>query len=145
MKHIGAIAVVALTVLSGCDGGDVETIGPRGGTVVSEDGRFSLDIPAGALEEQVEISVEVVECEAADSVGPCYDVMPHGVGFLYPATVTFELGGMELGPVDPHSLGFIAEREEGWNVLADQEVDMDDQIVVASAMYLSSYAVVPVQ
>lgn len=144
MRHILALATVA-ALAAGCDADGVGTVGPRGGTVVSPDGRFSLDVPAGAVDQDVEISIDVVECERPDAVGPCYDVSPRGMGFLFPATVTFELGGMELGSVDPGSLGFITQHERQWKVLADQEVDMEDEIVTASAMYLSAYAVVPVE
>ncbi|NIP31116.1 MAG: hypothetical protein GTO02_15420, partial [Candidatus Dadabacteria bacterium] len=35
-------------------------IGPDGGTIVTSDGRFTLEIPPGALEEEVEISLELI-------------------------------------------------------------------------------------
>jgi hypothetical protein len=142
MKHIGAVAAVALFVLGGCETAPDATIGPRGGSVVSDDGRFSLEIPAGALDTEVPVRITAVQCEPANALGPCYDVSPRGVGFHLPAIVTYELGGMQLGTIDAIRLNVIAERDDGWNVLADQEVDLEDEILSASAMYLSSYAIV---
>jgi hypothetical protein len=51
---------VALLALSGCDpsGSLTQSVGPGGGTVISSDGMAQLDIPAGALAEDVEITVE---------------------------------------------------------------------------------------
>lgn len=141
MKHIGRLAVVAL-MLNGCETEAPEAIGPQGGTIVSDDGRFSLEIPPAALETHVQVSITAVACEPSDAVGPCYQVSPRGLGFLVPATVTYELGGMALDAIDTRRLNVIAERDEGWNVLADQDVDLEDEIVTASAMYLSSYAIV---
>lgn len=141
MKHIGALAGVALFVLGGCEA-DSEVIGPRGGTVVSDDGRFSLEIPPDALDREIAVRIHAVDCAPTTAVGPCYEVSPRGVGFHLPAVVTYELGGMELGALDPHRLNVVAERDEGWNILADQAVDLEDEIATASAMYLSSYAIV---
>ena len=53
--------LLASTIATGCDAFDGEGIGPEGGVVVSEDGRMSLEVPAGALDETVEITIEVVQ------------------------------------------------------------------------------------
>jgi hypothetical protein len=144
MKHIGAIAGLALLMLGACET-PPEAIGPRGGVVVSDDGRFTLEIPPGALDHHVEISITAIECEPDGAIGPCYELAPRGVGFLFPATLTYELGGMELDAIDARQLGVIAQRDEGWNVLADQVLDLDDEVLTASAMYLSSYAMIALQ
>ena len=144
MKHIGASAAVALLLIGGCEAAP-EAIGPQGGTVVSDDGRFSLEIPPGALDTHVKVTITSVECELPSALGPCYRLAPRGLGFMLPATVTYELGGMELDAVDRRALNVIAERDEGWNVLADQVVDLEDEVLTASALYLSSYAMIALQ
>ena len=138
------LAATAISAAAGCHT-DTQTVGPMGGLVVSEDGRFSLEIPAGALDRDVDISIEEVECERSESMGPCYDVQPRGTAFVYPAELAYEIGDMDLADVEPGSLGVIAERDDGWRVLADREVDTDDEVVYASAMYLSTFALVPVE
>lgn len=141
------IAVVALlSSLAGCESGAGDSVGPRGGTVVSADGRFSVEIRPGALEDDVEIAIEEVACGAmgVDALGPCYEVTPAGVGFLSPAKVTFELdldGEMQNG-VPARDLALIVAHGQEWNVLADRVIDLDDATLSASAIYLSSFAIV---
>lgn len=145
-KAAGA-GVLSLTILSGsvggCDAAE-DTVGPRGGVVVSEDGRFVLDIPAGALDREIEIAVRQMQCQDMGPIGTCYEVQPIGTAFLRPAVVELELGGMDLD-MDPRKLGFVAARDTGWSVLSDRDVDMQDEVVSASALYLSEFAVVPVE
>src|SRR5690242_10022520 len=59
-KHMNAIqaaklAVVSISVLSGCGGGASKAIGPAGGTIESQGVR--LTIPAGALQSPVDVSI----------------------------------------------------------------------------------------
>ena len=144
MKRVTTLlAVTAISAGVGCHLGG-EPIGPDGGTVVSDDGRFSLEIPAGALDREVTITIETVECERPEAMGPCYDVQPRGTGFAFPAEVAYEIADMDLAGVEPTALGVIAERDDGWRVLADRDVDVEDEVVYASAMYLSAFALVPV-
>lgn len=146
MHYIAKIALSALlpvlALTSGCDGQQGVEIGPRGGVVVSDDGRFSLEIPAGALEQPVEITVEEVACEAADSLGPCYEVGPIGMPLQFPGMVTYDLADGMLDGVDVDALTVLAEGEQSWQPLHDHRVDMADDVVTASAVYLSTYMIV---
>jgi hypothetical protein len=125
---------------SGCDTTG-ETIGPRGGTLISEDGRFSVDIPEGALASEVELSIEEVDCELGEAIGSCYAVFPTGTTFLYPVEVAYELGDMDVN----EDIAVVAEASDGWRVLPDRGVDLDDAVVYASAMYLSEYGLAVVE
>lgn len=125
---------------SGCDTTG-ETIGPRGGTLISEDGRFSVDIPEGALASEVELSIEEVECELGEAIGSCYAVFPTGTTFLYPVEVAYELGDMDVD----EDIAVVAEASDGWRVLPDRGVDLEDAVVYASAMYLSEYGLAVVE
>jgi hypothetical protein len=139
-KIIGVLGVLA----TGCETGG-ESIGPRGGTVVSEDGRFALEIPAGALDEEVDVSIEEAPCTEPGAIGPCYAVGPRGTAFKLPATASYELGGMDLGDVDPNDLHLVIERDGRWNMLADLSIDFDGEVVEASALYLSSFGIVAIE
>lgn len=142
--HHTASVVCALTLLAGAAAGcdaQGETVGFRGGTVVSEDGRFALEIPQGALDHEIEIVIDEVECDVALD-GTCYEVHPLGTAFLKPARATYELGGMDM---NPEAMALVVERESDWNKLADRNVDLEDEVVAASAMYLSAFAVVSIE
>jgi hypothetical protein len=141
------VRVLALTLMTGgiaagCDA-DGDTIGPRGGFVASDDGRFALEVPPGALDEDVSIEIETVDCEIS-ATGHCYEVAPVGLGFRKPAVATFELGDMELDDTTAQKLGLVVRRDRSWRPLADCQVDPDDEVLTASALFLSSFAVVSI-
>jgi len=139
----GAAVVTFVAGLTGCQGEEGTPIGPRGGIVSSEDGHFSIEIPGGALIEEVDITIEEIDCELpADAVDTCYEVGPVGMPLLRPATVTYDVGKDMFDIVEAEALAVFSEREEHWDALADREVEVERGVVVASAVYLSAYALV---
>ncbi|MBL8946376.1 MAG: hypothetical protein JNK45_24635 [Myxococcales bacterium] len=146
MARLTKMLFVACVLATGCDLAG-ETMGPRGGTVVSEDGRFSLEIAPGALDHDVEVTIATVACGAMDqtALGSCYEVGPRGTAFLFPARVTFELDADGVAGVTVDHLALSGRREHGWDLLADRAVDLEDGTVSASALYLSSFALVSVE
>jgi len=91
------LVLVSFLNISGCGNG-ITTIGPEGGTVTTSDGRFTLEIPPGALEEELEIKLDLIasdqnsktnlqeEGEEDDSGSfLIYEAQPDGLEFLIPA------------------------------------------------------------
>ena len=144
MARLTKISMLAIACATGCATQGGETVGTRGGTVISDDGRFSVEIRPGALEEDVDITIEEVDCAqmSVAAVGPCYEVGPRGTAFLFPAKVTYELDDADLEGAD--SLAFKVQKNEAWKLLADRVVAVDDGTLTASAVYLSSFAIVTV-
>lgn len=140
-----ALAAVSLLVVAasatGCDGAEEgTTVGPRGGVITSDDGRVTLDIPAGALVDEVAIRIVEATDVPDDAVGPAYEVQPYGLTFIAPAELAYDVsGGMD---VDPDAVRLVVERETEWNALADRNVDMDDLEVTASMLYSATIAIV---
>ena len=129
-----------LATLTGCDApGD--GIGPEGGVVESRDGRLALDIPAGALDEEVEITIEEIDDLPDDALGPAYRVEPVGLVFSAPVRVVYNFGarGMEL---DSNDVFLVVERETEWSRLPDRHVFGEEGIVSANTLYLSSFCVI---
>ncbi|MCP4602102.1 MAG: hypothetical protein GY847_16565 [Proteobacteria bacterium] len=67
-------------------------IGPDGGIVVGDDGA-TIEVPPGALDEPIELSVirtsEMVPEDAGfNQVGYVYEFLPHGIIFNFPVVVT---------------------------------------------------------
>jgi hypothetical protein len=141
MKRVTfATAILALVTASGCDtAGD--GIGPEGGQVASADGRLVLDVPEGALDVPVEITIEEADDLPPDALGPAYRVVPVGTVFNGPVHVLYNYGarGME---VDPHHVRLVVEREHEWSVLPDRHVYPETGLVSASTLYLSTFCVV---
>lgn len=145
MERLTKLMLAGTIIATGCVEQAGVEVGPSGGIVESEDGRFMMEIPKGALEYAVEITVEEVECEQAESVGPCYEVDPLGLPLLRPSIVTYALDPGMLDGVDIEELTMLTERGEDWRPLADREIDMQSEVVVGSAIYLGAYAVVTVE
>lgn len=147
MKTSVAIVVtstwIALTLASGC-AASTEMMGPEGGAVISEDGRFILDIPKGALVADLELSVETTTCKTVRALTPCYVARPVGTLFSRPITVTYELDAEAVAAAaDPDRLALVVHRGDVWTALPDRHVEEDHTAVEASALFLSVFAVYP--
>lgn len=136
-----AALLASAIVTTGCDAMEGDGIGPEGGVVVSEDGRMALEVPAGALDEYVDISIERVDGPEG-SAADLYVIEPMGMAFSFPAELIYDYDDDMLGQAAPESLSLVAQREASWNYLADQLVDDEDQTVSASLMALSNVTVV---
>jgi hypothetical protein len=137
-----AALLLVSTVATGCDLVEMgEGVGREGGVVVSDDGRVALEIPAGALEERVEITIEVVPGPAG-SRSDLYVMEPMGLVFERPVVVTFDYDAETLGDAEAGDLTLVAQREADWAYLGDQRVDDEDQTVSAVLMALSAVTVV---
>lgn len=145
MSYIAKMMLAAAVLMTGCSEGEGTTVGPRGGMVVSEDGRFTLEIPAGALDQEVDITIEEVDCEQPEAIDSCYEIGPVGLPLLFPGTIIYDVDPENLEGFTPEELTVLTEREADWKPLADHRVDMVQAQVTASAVYLSSYAVVVVE
>jgi hypothetical protein len=136
-----AALLLASTVATGCDLGAAGEIGSDGGVIVSDDGRVSLEIPAGALDEAVEITIEVV-AGPDGAASDLYMMEPMGLTFERPVLVTFDYDAQTLDGADADDLTMVAHREADWAYLGDQLVDDEDQTVSASLMVLSAITIV---
>lgn len=145
MKTLLAVTLGVTTI--GCDAGG-ETVGPRGGVITSDDGRLSLEVPEGALEGEVEITIEVLDDAPNGVIGTVYAIEPAGLAFAVPATLVYDVSAGEedrafdLAAAEMEDLAIVGEKAGRWAPLPDADVDVDDEFVFASVLYLSSYAIV---
>jgi hypothetical protein len=135
-----AALLLASTVATGCDLAVGDEIGRDGGVVVSDDGRVSLEIPAGALDEAVEITIEAV-AGPHGSASDLYVMEPMGLVFERPVVVTFDYDDELLGDAEAEDLTMVAQRDADWAYVGDQLVDDEDQTLSASLLALSAITV----
>src|SRR5690606_6511712 len=119
-------------------------VGPRAGVAVSDARRFAPEIAEGPLDHEAGIAVHEVECEQAQAIGAGYEVGPTGLPPIFPGPIAPGGHRQELEGLSPEELAVLTEREEDWKPLADHRVDMAGAEITASAVYLSSYAVVTI-
>lgn len=142
-------ATLSLTAI-GCDA-QGETVGPRGGVVVSDDGRLTLEIPEGALDREVEITIVESDDAPSSVLGTVYSIEPAGLVFSAPATLVYDVSAssedeerafdLAKAGVEMESLVLLGEKNSRWQPLPDRDVDADDEFVTASVLWLSSYAI----
>ncbi|MCA9710712.1 MAG: hypothetical protein KDK70_33030 [Myxococcales bacterium] len=135
------VGVLGLLILSlgtpdACGMSSADVIGPEGGTLRSDDGLFTLEIPPDALSEDVEISIHALDCELDGEAG-CYEVQPVGLTFSEPAIAAYEAADL----MSAESVTMVAMGTEGWRPLADTDLDPEEEVVTASVMYLSFFSV----
>ncbi len=135
----GVLGLVALSLGTpdACSGAlDEDVIGPNGGLVRSADGRLTLEIPGNALADDVNIAVYAVDCDRDDQA-ECYEVTPHGVVFRFPAKATYEAA--DLMSMD--SVELVERGPDGWEPMADMDLDRENETVTASMLFSSSISV----
>jgi hypothetical protein len=146
---LGGLAL-SLALLPGCDDEGAATIGPRGGVVTSPDGRVTLEVPAGALDREVFITIgELDEEGPGGSVTRVYEIEPRFEQLHVPATLTFDLAvtpegveALDLQSAPMEGLAVMTQKADGWDRLADRVIDPTTNTVSGSVLFLSSYAVV---
>jgi hypothetical protein len=136
-----AALLLASTVATGCDLAATGEIGRDGGVVVSDDGRMTLEIPAGALEQSVEITIEAVSGPDG-SASDLYVMEPMGLVFDRPVVVTFDFDAETVGEAEVEDLTLVAQREADWAYLGDQLVDDEVQTLSAKLLALSAVTIV---
>ena len=102
-----AITAVVLSACTGDGGGDEPTSTltpvPDARTVTSDDGKLTLEIPPGAVADEVEITIKAVsievlprELQGVRGAGTGYLLEPDGLEFSSPATATLTLDRADL-------------------------------------------------
>lgn len=116
------VLLVTLSFLniSGCgSSGGSTAIGPEGGTVTTSDGRCTLEIPAGALSEDVDISITRDDSFEGDFL--VYDAQPDGLEFSIPATLLCDVSDIATDEEQETKIMI------GFNVSGDEVEQLGDQ------------------
>lgn len=122
-------------------------IGPEGGTITSPDSTLTLEVPAGALDDSVEITASAIADPAgaapADFVvmdGTGYDLQPDGLTFNQPATLTIRVAGLPL----PEGVSLSELRLvqlDGDGLTLPSAPDPNAEVVTGTVEHFSSYGV----
>ncbi len=115
-------------------------IGPSGGHLASADGVLRLQIPAGALAEEVELAIEPLTDTAPHGVGTAYRLSPEGQIFLAPVQLAFAFGP-EVTSAGGLGVAFRAAGES-WRALPRREIDSASRTVRASTTHFSDWALI---
>lgn len=114
-------------------------IGPEGGEVSSPDGMVTLVVPAGALTEVIEFSIEPQAEARPGAVLPVYEIAPSGTEFAIPATVSFSFSEADLGGRLPGELRPITYEGDQPVMLDGVTLDRESMEVSALTPHLSEF------
>jgi hypothetical protein len=103
----GSIAITAIGTPVG--NAVSKIIGPAGGTIISGDSVVELNIPAGALSSNVNVSIQPMTNTAPGSIGLTYDLLPNGTQFSTPAALSFHYSNDSLNGTFPESLWILCQ------------------------------------
>lgn len=151
MTRITTLALsAALTISAGCDTEGVQTVGPRGGVVTSPDGHLMLEIPPGALDRDMVVTIGEIDEGPEGHVGRVYEIEPRLTTLDKPALLTYDVTAVHdtetrnlgLDDLVMDELALVSEKAYGWGRLADRQVDEDAGMLSASVMVFSSVALV---
>lgn len=150
-------ALLLLGLLAGCSGdGDdgnpagpgngepaEESIGPEGGMIEIPDA-IALDIPAGALGDTVDFTIEENDSPedppgTMDFVSSAYTIEPEGQAFAVPAELTIEYEESDLHGGDENSIVIYTDGGTGWDALTTT-VNTADNEVSADITHISDFA-----
>ncbi|QNL22339.1 hypothetical protein HZR84_10430 [Hyphobacterium sp. CCMP332] len=116
-------------------------IGSEGGVVSSTDNSAILTIPAGALSDPTEITLNITTNHPSGNIGLVYDFGPDGLEFNSSVTLSLEYMESDLGNVDESDLSLAVVNGNDWSIL-NSNVDMDNNIVSASINHFSKFGIV---
>ncbi|HSM35867.1 MAG TPA: hypothetical protein VK837_05650 [Longimicrobiales bacterium] len=124
------------------DGGSTETIGSDGGIATFEDA--SIEIPAGALSSDVDITIEPLADDVFPEAlpGTTYDFSPDDQMFDVDVTISIQYDPTGMSLEDEEKLA-IHRLEGGIRVALPSTVDTDANVVSAQTTHFSVYAVAP--
>ncbi len=119
------------------------TIGPNGGDVTAAGGLITLSFPAGALAEEVEITVAAVTDVPADPClvsGTCFEFGPDGTEFAEPVPLTIAYEETSIPTdVDESTLRLCKIVGTSWEVVGGFTLDPEANTVSAPLHGFSSY------
>ena len=121
-----------------------KSIGPAGGTVATEDGRFSVTVPPGALGADTPIAIQPTENTAPEGLGASYHLTPDGQVFQQPVELSLVYTDDEVDGSAPEALGLAFQDDKGmWEWQPGVTVDPVAHRLRVATTHFSAWAGIP--
>jgi N-acetylneuraminic acid mutarotase len=127
---------------NGGGSGTTNGIGPAGGTVTSSDAMASVTIPAGALSQEIAITVEAVSSPVSGNIGTAYEFGPSGTVFSQAVTISITYDETTLLPGQELNLKLAKLVNNQWQQDPNSSVDQGKNVVSGSTNSFSIYGVI---
>lgn len=134
--------VGAVTPVAAPDGAIITaTIGPAGGTIESADKRLRVSVPAGALTANQTLSVQpLTKNNCPQGTGMAFRLLPHGLTFAKPATLTIQYNEQDINGSAPQLLRIAYQTDKGhWQSPATKGIDTTARTVTVQTTHFSDW------
>lgn len=123
-------------------GGAVQkTIGPEGGTLASANGTLQLTIPAGAVAQATNFTIQSVTPTLPGLIGKqSFRLLPEGITFAKPVTLQFHYQEDELAGTSSQLLFMAYQGNDGiWKALPNTELDEATRTLTVNTTHFSDW------
>ena len=115
-------------------------IGKSGGSIASADGNAELIFPAGALNDNISITVQAITNNAPNGVANAYRFLPQGIKFLKPVTLKFHYTAKDLAATLSDLMGIAFQQSSGiWYRVNNFTNDTVNKIISAPIKHFTDY------
>lgn len=119
------------------------TIGAAGGSLTSADGLLKIEVPAGALSADTEITIQSITNTAWGGVGNGYRLTPDGLTFASPVSLVFDARADLLAGSAPAFLDCAVQDDEGyWYVLKNKTFDSGEGTLTCQTSHFTDYSLI---
>jgi len=119
----------------------IKTIGTAGGVIHSDDDRFTVSIPAGALTSDVAISMQPITNTNGSGLGTAYRMLPDGQKFAKPISIRVNYTDEETRQAMPEALGIAYQNSKGvWMGVGGVELDTAQKSVSIDVNHFTDFS-----
>lgn len=118
-----------------------QSIGASGGTITTSDGRMELDIPAGALSQNTNITIQNITNSMVTGIGDAYNMSPDHLKFAQPVTFKFHYADGDVDGSAPDFLDIAYQDSAGfWKGIPVNNLDTTNHFVTVQTNHFTNYA-----
>jgi hypothetical protein len=116
------------------------TIGPSGGTLITNDGKVEFVFPTGALTNATDIVIQPVTSNIPFAIGNAYRLLPENTQFLNPVILKYHYNPDELEGTFPEAIFIADQNTEGiWQAHGNVVTDTASQTISAQLFHFSDW------
>jgi hypothetical protein len=117
-------------------------IGAAGGSLESADGKLTLQIPAGAVTSTHLFSIQPIENTLPGSQGKSFRLLPEGIEFNKPVTISYALEESELKESAAEAMYLAYQKKDGYYYLASNTtVDLTNRKLSVQSNHFSDWGI----
>ncbi|QEC42835.1 hypothetical protein [Pseudobacter ginsenosidimutans] len=119
-----------------------KVIGPQGGSIESGDGRMSITVPSGAVNENTSFSIQPVTNTLTLGSGYSYRLLPENVNFNKDVEIRFKYDEQDLAGTDVDYLFLACQNAEGfWLRASNRTIDRTNKVLKVNTRHFSDWSI----